>query len=373
MSSHPLSSLTLLSGAWLLIGCHRAPVDTAAPTAVKTTTVSATAPLGGARYSAQILPATRVEVAFKVGGYVEQLATTRGITGAPRPLQEGDVVAAGAMLATLQRTDYALRLTEARAAQAQAQAAVDQASLDLARSTKLSEHNAVAGAELDTARTRRDSAVATLAGARARVDQAATALADTTLRSPLAGVVLRRTIEAGTLAAPGTVAFSIADVASVKAVFGVPDTVLPRLTLGAPLAVTSEAYPGERFAGRISLIAASADSRSRVFEVDVLLPNSDGRLKVGSVAALELPTAPRAPEPLIPLSAIVRSPHAGARFAVFTVEGGPGATIARARDVELGEFLGSVIPVRSGLRGGEQLVVQGAGLLSDGERVEVIQ
>jgi multidrug efflux system membrane fusion protein len=284
-----------------LAGCRDAPIDTASPTAVKVAGVALDAPLAGARYSAQILPATRVEVAFKVGGYVDAVATARGLDGARRPLQEGDQVVAGSELAALQRTDYAQRLAEARAALAQAQAGVDQATLELTRSTQLAARNAVAGAELDAARTRRDGALASLGGARARVDQAATALADTTLRAPLTGTVLKRTIEAGSLAAPGTVAFSIADVGTVKAAFGVPDTVLPRLALGAALTIASEAYPGETFPGRISLIAPSADPRSRVFEVDVTIPNADGRLKVGSVAALALaavatpPASPTAP------------------------------------------------------------------------------
>jgi hypothetical protein len=58
---------------------------------------------------------------------------------------------------------------------------------------------------------------------------------------------------------------------------------------------------------------------------------------------------------------------------VFIVEESGGKAVARAREVELGEYLGKVIPVKQGLRGGERIVIQGAGLLSDGEPVEVIR
>src|SRR5437899_1632457 len=85
---------------------------------------------------------------------------------------------------------------------------------------------------------------------------------------------LERAIEVGALANTGTVAFVVADVDTVKAAFGVPDVVLPRIHLGAPLTITTEAYPGEKFEGRISLIAPSADPHSRVFEVDVTIPNT---------------------------------------------------------------------------------------------------
>lgn len=355
----------------LASACHHDSIPPPRPTAVKVAVVEHAASTAGTHYSAQINPATRLDLAFKVGGYVDSVATVPGVDGKPRLLQDGDRVRAGMQLAAIRRTDYAQKLAEAQAAFAQAKVGLDQAELDYKRTQKLADTNAVAGAELDTARTRRDGAAATLSGARARLDQAQTALADTVLRSPLDGVVLKRSLEVGALAAPGTIAFSVADVGSVKAAFGVPDTVLPRVHLGAPLTITTEAFPGEKFEGRISLIAPSADPKSRVFEIDVTLGNADGRLKPGSVAALSLENAadPASTAPLIPLSAIIRSPAKPSQFAVFVVDRG----VAHARDVELGEYLGRVIPVKRGLAGGETVVVQGAGLLSDGEPVEVIQ
>lgn len=357
----------------VLAACHHDQVAPPQPTAVKVALVEHAASAAGTHYSAQINPATRLDLAFKVGGYIDAVATVPGVDGKPRLLQEGDRVRAGMMIASLRRTDYAQKLAEAQAALAQAKVGLDQAELDYQRTQKLATSNAIAGAELDAARTKRDGAAATLSGAHARLDQAATALSDTVLRSPLDGIVLKRSVEVGALAAPGTVAFAVADVGSVKAAFGVPDVVLPRVHLGAPMTITTEAYPNEKFEGHISLIAPSADPRSRVFEVDITIPNQDGRLKPGSVAALALEGGPGGEgansEPLIPLSAIVREPGGKPGFAVYLVDKG----VARARAVELGEYLGKVIPVKKGLTGGETVVVQGAGLLSDGETVEVIQ
>jgi RND family efflux transporter MFP subunit len=210
--------------------------------------------------------------------------------------------------------------------------------------------------------------------ARARMDEASTAAANTTLRSPLTGVILKRRVEIGALAAPGTVAFTVADISSVKALFAVPDSVLPRVRLGAVQTVTSDAYPGVTFSGRISRISPSADPRSLVFEAEILIPNADGRLKSGSVAALSLDLRKEAAAskmPLVPLAAIVRGPEPQS-FAVFLVEDAAGKLVAHVREVELGEYLGRVIPVKKGLVGGERIVVLGAGLLSDGEIVELI-
>ena len=371
-----LSKLSVVVSLIAVAACRRENVPEAQPTAVKVAPVDLASTVAGTHYSAQINPATRVELAFKVRGYVESVATGPGVDGKLRLVQEGDPVPAGAQLAMLRRAEYAQRHAEASATVTQAAVALDQATLDHERTAKLAEHNAVASAELDAARMRRDAAAATLEGARARLDQAATVLSDTVLRSPLRGTVMRRSIEIGALAEPGAPAFVIADTSSVKVAFGVPDTVLPRVRLGAALTVTTEAYPGERFPGRISRISPSADPRNRVFEIDVTIANPDGRLKPGAVAALSLDddaVAVSARTPLVPLSAIVRAPGHPGRFAVFVVDPASARPEVRAREVEFGDYSGQLVPVTRGLTGDETVVVQGAGLLSDGESVEVIR
>jgi RND family efflux transporter MFP subunit len=359
--------------AFAVAGCQKPPPPVTRGLAVKVATVEKAGSAGGTRYSAQIVPLTRVDVSFKVGGYVEAVAKAPGVDSKPRLLQEGDPVRTGMVLASIRPTDYQQRLTEAEAATAQATAAMAQADLDQERSTKLAASGSIAQAELDGVRTKRDAAKAALAGAKARADEARTALSDAVLRSPLDGVVLRRTLEVGVLAAPGSVGFSVADTSSVKVIFGVPDTVLPRVRLGAAQAVTTEAFPGVEFRGHLSRIAESADPKSRVFEVEITIPNADGRLKSGMVAALSLDAAAGAPTaPLVPLSAIVRAPGHAGKFAVFVVDEAGDKPVARAKEVDLGEYLGRVIPVKQGLSGGERIVVQGAGLLADGDAVEVV-
>lgn len=345
-------------------------------TAVKVATVEPASEGQGTRYSAHIDPATRVDMAFRVGGYVETIAKAIGVDGKPRVLQEGDAVREGQELASVRKSDFGQKLDEARASYEQAKAAASQAQADVTRDEELVSSSSLPTVELEVARTRLKSAAATLAGAKARVDEATTAAGDATLRSPLNGVVLKRWVEVGALAGPGTVAFTIADVSSVKAVFAVPDTILPRVQLGAAQGVTADAFPGVTFQGRISRIAPSADPRSRVFEAEVMIPNADRRLRSGMVAALSIgPGATggeRGPLPLVPLAAIVRAPGKKAGFAVFVVDTSAARPVARAREIELGEYLGRDIPVRKGLSGGERIVVLGAGLLSDGESVEII-
>jgi RND family efflux transporter MFP subunit len=326
-----------------------------------------------ARYSASIEPASRVDLVFKVSGYVGSIARTKGIDGKPRLLQEGDRVSRGMVLASIRKHDYTNKLSEAAAGLSEAQAARDQTDLDFERAEKLHAGNSLATAERDSARVRRESARARLDGARVRVDEARVLLEDTDLRSPMDGIVLRRSLEVGALAGPATVGFVIADIESMKAVFGVPDTVRPILELGAPQSVMTEAFGDRTWSGRITRLAAVADPRSRLFEIEVTIRNQDQQLKAGMVASLQLSSAKGVDAvAVLPLSALVRSRKRADQFAVFALDESRSPPVVLLRDVELGQFLGNVIPVRAGLLAGEKVVVQGASLLSDREAVRVI-
>jgi multidrug efflux system membrane fusion protein len=340
-------------------------------TPVRVRTVEQRAQLAGARYSGSVEPGTRVDMAFKVGGYVRDLAQTKS-GSETRKVQEGDWVTKGTLLAVVRENDYEMRVSAARAAVAEAIAAQKQAQLDFERAQKLHASNAIAKAELDTQGARIETANARVEGAKSRIQEAQIALADCTLRAPIDGVVLKRPIEVGTLVAPGSVAFVIADTRSVKVVFGAPDRLIEKLKPGGTLAVTFEAVPGE-FSGTISRIAPSADLKSRVFEVEATIPNPKDQLKVGLIAKLVVPEAALESTALVlPLTAVVRSPRDPRGFSVFVVDGEAGRESAHLRDVKLGEVVGNGVVVSEGLKTSDRVVSMGATLITDGEPVRVI-
>ncbi len=368
------NAVVVCAGLSLAVGCgNKEAAAPKTPTAVRVHAVERSASRNATRYSATINPASRVDMAFKVGGYVQRVGTVKGVDGRQRLLQEGDHVSAGQELATVRAADYDQKLAEARASLAEAKAAREQAQIDFDRASKLSATESVSKAELDNARVKLDTATARADGANVRVSEAQTALNDTRLRAPMNGVVAKRNVELGTLAAPGTIAFSIVDTSSVKVVFGVPDTELEALRLGTLQTVTTEAYRGREFIGHITRIAPVADPKSRVFEVEVTLDNAEQELKPGMIAALKISDSGVAPPlTVLPLNAVVRSPGHAGRFAVFVVDPRTQPPVVKLREVELGEFLGNQIPIRAGLGDGDRVVVQGATLVSDGEQVQVI-
>src|SRR5262249_62195565 len=92
------------------------------PVPVQVQTVESGAGGASTRYSAAVLPAVQVDVAFKVTGYVDALAQVRLPDGTTRAIQEGDRVTPGMMLARVRSEDYTQRLAEAVANQADARA-----------------------------------------------------------------------------------------------------------------------------------------------------------------------------------------------------------------------------------------------------------
>jgi multidrug efflux system membrane fusion protein len=329
----------------------------------------------GARYAANILPAVRVDLAFKVGGYIQEIAEVEGRDkkGGKRAIQEGDPVKEGQVLARVKATDYVQKRQEVRAMLSEAQAALDATKSEWERARSLFEKQTISKSQFDQARAAFTAAQARVAQAQAGVGQTSSIVADTSMKSPINGTVLKRLIEKGSLVGPGSPGFVVADTRSVKAIFGVPDSLLGTLKIGDPLSVTVEAIEGQTFQGKVSRVAPAADISTRVFEAEVLIPNKDGQLKVGMVASLALSKEKKpVPHVLLPLSAIIRSPTTKDGFAVYVVEEEGEVAVAKLREVTLGEFLGNTIPALKGVAPLENVVVLGAHHVRDGERVTII-
>jgi RND family efflux transporter MFP subunit len=349
------------------------------PAAPVKTAVASIAPLpSGVRYSASIEPFEQVSLAFKSSGYVDTLLRQNGADGRRRVAQAGDRVVRGTVLGRVRDAEYRERVGQGRAKLAEGDASLTKARLDLERARTLFASDSLTKPELDAAQSAFDAAAARIAAARADLELALSALADCALVAPSAGVILERKIEVGTLAAVGTVGFVIGDLSSVKARFGIPDNAIASIRLGDAIDVTVEGVGATTFAGRVTAIAPAADPQSRVFDVEVTIPNRDGRLRPGMIGTVALnqraSAATALSRPLaVPLTAVVRAERGATEFAVFVVERHNGADVARVRHVELGEVMGNAIAVTKGISPGDRIVVSGATLVADGEEVKVIQ
>jgi multidrug efflux system membrane fusion protein len=412
------------------VGCRdKTSAAEPAPVAVKIKTVEMNTINKGLRYSASIEPMKQVELAFKVGGYVDHILQARGVDGRLRDLQAGDIVKAGTVLARIRQSEYAVKVRQAqsqtseakaslestraqhnealssvasgKAQLAEVEAAYEKARLDFERAKNLFASQSLTKTDYDASKSqfeaaeaKRDAAKAQVAmleakaraaasqidvaqsrisSSQAVVTEASIPLHDTSLRAPMDGVVLQRAVETGTLVAAGKAAFVIANLTSAKAIFGVPDLTVGKMKLGGSLMVTTESLPGSEFQGLITSIAPSADPKNRVFEIEVTIPNTNQALKSGMIAALEVSAAPTTePVLVVPISAVVRARNQSDQYAVFVIEEKGNRQIARSRIVKLGEALGNTMAVLEGVRAGERVITSGATLVLDGQPVQII-
>jgi len=191
---------------------------------------------------------------------------------------EGDEVEAGDLLLTIDprqaqaavaRAQASLSQVEAQAIQQEAN--FSQAERDLARQRELRANGVITAQELENAETRVQTQRATLASSRHGVEQARAALeeateqlANTTIRAPIAGKVLRRNIREGETAVVGTMnnagslLLTIGDLSEIEAVMVVDETDIPLISVGDSAVVEMDAFPGRTFPARVTSIANSS-------------------------------------------------------------------------------------------------------------------
>lgn len=324
------------------------------------------------RYSANIQPRQTVDLAFKVGGYVEELQRVRDAEGV-HDIQEGDHVARGTVLARLRKSDYEARIRQVEGSLGEAKSEAERAAQDYQRASSLFESSSITRSDMDAAKARTDSARFRVEATLAQLEEVKIALQDSDLTAPMDAIVIKRDVEAGDLVSPGSPGFVLADSTEVKAVFGVPDLSIDKFRPGQKLAVVLEAIPGIEFRGVITRVSPAADRNTRLFDTEIRIPNPENRIKSGMIATILVRgSASPAPLMVVPITAIVRSLSKADQYAVIVVEDDGARKIARLRDVTLGETYGDTIAVPTGLRSGELVITTGATLVNDGDEVKII-
>jgi membrane fusion protein (multidrug efflux system) len=192
-----------------------------------------------------------------------------------------------------------LRRQEEDAGIAAAKSAMDLAKVTADRWNTLAEQGVAPKQTADQYQSAYLSSKAALAAAQSRLN-------DRVIRAPFAGVVGLSDIAPGALISPGTAIVTLDDMSVIRVDFDVPDRYLSLIHEGGPIQATSDAYPGERYSGKIAKLDTRVDERSRSFKVRAELPNPGGRIKPGMLIRVGIDRGTRmglaAPEAAIQFS-----------------------------------------------------------------------
>ena len=364
------STVALLATA-VLGGCHHEPaVPAKVPIAVRVADVTLSQPTEGLRYSASFIPYAQVDLTFRTTGYITEVKQIKSADGRTRDIGTGDYVTRGTVLARIRPQDLRNQADESGARVDAAVAQHTQAEQDFNRAKALYATRSLTKPDYDQAQARFEGTLAAVNQARAAERQAQLSLTDGDLKAPLSGYILARNIDVGILASPSSTAFTMADTSAVKATFGVSEDALGLVRLGESLTLRVQ-NEAAQYSGRVTSISPSADARSRVFTVEVTLPNRQNTLRPGMIASIELGGRREASQPSVPLSAIVPYPGESGQFAVVVAEQESGQWKAHLRRVTVGATHGSSVSV-TGVQTGEKVAAIGAQLLKEGDSLSVI-
>ena len=319
--------------------------------------------------SGNLVPQTRVAVAAKLPG---TLSSVR--------VDIGDRVRAGQVVAAIDRREIDAQGDAAEAAVNVAHAGVEAAEAALAnavlerdRAQNLFDRGAVAKQRLDAADTarrstaaQRDLAKANLAQAEAALRRAREVQRDTTLTSPIDGVVVERHYDAGSLVGPGDEpVVVVADLRVMKLEAGVSELEAGRLRVGMPARVVAQARPGDVFDGRVAAIAPEVDARNRHFRIEVRIANPGTALLSGMYGSATIPLERAAQVVAVPRDAVITR---DGRRVVIRIEGDT------VREVPVTEGLtdGRRVQIASGLQAGDTILSDARQDIAAGTKVNPV-
>ena len=274
----------------------------------------------------------------------------------------GDRVKPGQELALIDTTLFEALARQAAANVAKAQATATNAEKELKR---IGDLGAIAS------QSDRDKADAAAEQARAEVKsiEAAEAIAQLNLqrshvKAPFDAAVAERIASAGDFKKIGEPIFRVVNDGVLKYIVQAPERYAALVRKEQPVVFTVDAFPGEKFEGKVFLISPQVNTTTRAFALGALVQNPDRRLRASTFARGELILERNVPTTVVPLDAVVS--FVGINK-VFVVQDG----VAKPREVQVGRVVDGQQEILSGVKAGESIVVSGQTKLYDGAKVRV--
>jgi RND family efflux transporter MFP subunit len=353
MFTHRIVAVALMSA--ILAGCDK-PAPTASP-ARPVRTANVERPVEGETISltGQVRAKDQVNIAFRLDGRL-----------IARPVNVGDALTAGQVVARLDPQNQQNALQSAQANLATTEAALTQARLTFSRQQDLIEHGWTPRAKFDEAQQALVAAQAQVESAQAQVRIAQDQLSYTVLSADAVGAVTAVGAESGEVVRAGQMVVQVAQQGGRDAIFDVPEELIrtgPRDPL-VELVLTND--PQVRATGRVREVAPQADAAIRTFQVKVGIINPPEAMRLGSTVTGRIKLAPP-PGLEVPASALT---EANGRPAVWVVD--PRSQTVALRNVDILRHDPASVVISDGLEAGELVVTAGVQTLHPGQKVRLL-
>ncbi|TKC86239.1 efflux RND transporter periplasmic adaptor subunit [Trinickia terrae] len=282
----------------------------------------------------------------------------------------GAHVKQGQLLADLDTPEIDQELAQAIAQRDQIKVSLGLAKTSYERWQQLRQRDAVSQQELDERQSTYNQDVANLAAANANVQRLQQLESFKRIVAPFTGVVTQRNVDVGDLidAGSGTsrALFALAQADPLRVYVQMPQAYAENVKVGMQVVVTQAELPGQQFHGTITHIAGAIDVPTRSLQLEVTLPNPDGKLRPGAYVQVAVPSTAHA-RLLVPDNALLFRAE-GPRLAVVDANG-----TVHLRKIVIAQDLGQFLEVESGIEPTDKVIVNPSDSISDGDHVTIAQ
>jgi RND family efflux transporter MFP subunit len=353
-----MQRLTLLFMITLFLaacqGQDSEPVKTVARP-VKTLVVGAAASGGIRKFPAVVDTSKRADLSFRVDGRLNKLL-----------VNEGDDVQQGQILAKLDPTDYQITVNDR-------QASFNQARADYNRAKKLVGKGHISRMDYDRLEADYKTRLAAL-------NKAKQDLSYTILKAPFAGTIAKRYFQNYEEITLNEVVFALRDNSLLEIKVNVPENIILRVTDGGddqtiPVWASFDAAPGQKFPLTFKEASTRADPKTQTFLVTYTMPAPKGlQVLPGMTATVTANLSQRlagVQEEIyyLPISALTGDAKLKANIWVVDEK----TMTVHSQAVKLGTMKGATVEVLQGIKGGERVVIAGAGYMADGMKVTLMK
>lgn len=356
---HALIILPLVATA---VGCEQAPLEEQTVVRpVRYTEVVAQGASEARTYSGSARAELETDLSFRVGGTLIE-----------RPVDVGDEVERGDLVAALDDTDFQVRLDEARAGLARAEAERRNADANYDRTRDLYESQSASRTQLDSARALAESAEAQYRAAAQQVEAARLQLSYSRLTAPQACTVAETFVEVNQNVSPGQPVVQLNCGGCAEVVVSVSDTDISRVDQGMEVVATVTALPGSAIPGVVREVGVATGARSTTYQVTIALSQRCEEVRSGMAVDVrfDFPTAAEGDHPVVPYVAV--GEDSNGNF-VFVIEpDASGVLRANRRPVEVGGATAGGIVILAGLEPGELIATAGVRRLTPGQEVTLL-
>ncbi len=343
---NPARTLALLVAVSLAGGCKAAGKSQPANfQRVRVATVALGAGVPAIHATGLLQAKDQMQLAFKVGGVIARIY-----------VDDGASVQRGQVLASLEQTEVAAQVTQAREW-------AEKTRRDRDRAEQLFAASVIAREQVENART-----AAAVAAAQLKTAQFNSGYA--VIRAPADGIVLRKLSQERELVAPGTPILLLSDSGrGYVARVALSDRDFLAVAIGNSVIVEFDAYPGRTFFGTVTQLTHAADPRTGTFDAEIKVAPQNSPLASGLVAKVSISPRNDSPAlPRVPIGAVIEGDQSRAWIYVVDTSG----MRAKKHGIDVAFLDGETVAVRSGIAAGDRVVTEGSAFIDESTPLQIV-